>query len=243
MMIWGVVCLGGCSWSVSVDTPAPTSTGRNNSNSASGSAIETCLAAGYQVEKLSDGETSFNACIFPNGKYCAVESFAQDGCPMAVAVEEGPAEGSDPGETDADQPKMLLSTETIAAAEAVATEFAGQRLDADPWLTKYGSYAYQTLQDFPEVVTAIEQVKPDFDTMTLGTSFPSWVAAMEDNTKNLVLSGCTPHACGGSVVTAIYDPEAKIAYLLAEEEGRLVLYGTPPTPLRQLLFYAYSHKD
>lgn len=105
----------------------------------------------------------------------------------------------------------------------------------------YGEYNHETLKRHPEIVDAIVRVKPDFKKKDIATAFPNAFFKSKDGRILLILRGCTPHDCAGTVHVIAYDTLARKAYVLREKyDGEEVqLYGAPDQLIRQTLINVY----
>jgi hypothetical protein len=86
-------------------------------------------------------------------------------------------------------------------------------LENDPLLDKYGKYAYDTYKNNPEILTELKRIDSKFTDNDMGVSFPSKVAVFADGRKMILMEGCFPHACDGSVKVALYEPVNQELYL------------------------------
>lgn len=105
----------------------------------------------------------------------------------------------------------------------------------------YGEYNHETLKRHPEIADAILRVKPDFRKKDIATAFPNAFFKSKDGRILLILRGCTPHDCAGTVHIIAYDTLTRKAYVLREKyDGEAVqIYGAPDQIIRQVLINVY----
>jgi len=111
----------------------------------------------------------------------------------------------------------------------------------------HGEYAFETVDQYPWLVSEIEKVKDDFSVEYLGVSYPNRIV-FDDNDKYwLLLSGCKPHDCPGNGVAVAVNVEGlsktapiKIIYLedsAGSQSVRITGYGNPV--VAQYLYDSY----
>ncbi len=105
----------------------------------------------------------------------------------------------------------------------------------------YGEYNHETLKRHPEITDSILRVKPDFKKKDIATAFPNVFFKTKDGRMLLILRGCTPHDCAGTVHIIAYDTLARKAYVLREKYDReaVQIYGTPDQTVRQVMINVY----
>lgn len=105
----------------------------------------------------------------------------------------------------------------------------------------YGEYNYETLKRHPEIVDAILKVKSTFKKNDIGTAFPNGFFKTKEGRILVVLRGCTPHDCAGTVHIIAYDTLSRKAFLLREKYDReaIEIHGAPDALIKQLLINAY----
>ena len=132
---------------------------------------------------------------------------------------------------------------------AGAQSLDGQYVDGDPLLEQFGNYAFKGFGYFPNLPEIIQIAKPDFKPENIGVSFETAIFRKNNGKKLVIISGCTPHNCGGTKNIIVYDPEDIRAYVLAETgynyntgETSYRIDGNPPENIRNLLEYHYRNK-
>lgn len=115
-------------------------------------------------------------------------------------------------------------------------------IDDDKIIDSYGKYATNVLENSADILNAVIKIYPDFELDAVRTSFPTQVAVIERDKRNfLLVSGCTPHDCGGSENIIAYDLGNKKAYLLKENhQAEILIYGKPDALVMYLLLDYYQ---
>lgn len=106
-------------------------------------------------------------------------------------------------------------------------------------------YSYDILQNNPAIIDSVRKTKGDFKINDIGTSFPSAEKTLENGDSVLILSGCTPHNCGGTENFIAYNKKDNNAYLLVEKVSSsqgFEIFGNPSKEIRDLLISHYRNK-
>ena len=120
----------------------------------------------------------------------------------------------------------------------------GQYVDDASLIRIYGEYAFEALRRFPNLVETIRQAKGDFKTRDVATSFPTAIFEFNNGKKCVILSGCTPHDCGGTANFIVYDIQSRRAYVFKEnrDQNDFRIYGNPDENIKKLLIYHYRNR-
>jgi hypothetical protein len=108
---------------------------------------------------------------------------------------------------------------------------------------KFGGYFFQATARNPQLVGLIQQIKGNFKPEDMGTAFPNKFVDLNDGRTIVLMSGCTPHDCGGTENLAAYDLAGEKAYLLVEnsDSTKAYVFGSPDPAIRNLLLYQYLY--
>lgn len=112
-------------------------------------------------------------------------------------------------------------------------------------IKKQASYSYDELQSNLEIESSVRNIKEDFKLDDIGVSTPSATAKLKNGNEILILSGCTPHFCGGTGIIIAYNKSDKKSYLLKEKVGSAVgyeIFGNPPEETKDLLIYYFFYQ-
>ncbi len=105
----------------------------------------------------------------------------------------------------------------------------------------YKEYNFETFKRHPKILDAIKKVKPDFKTKDVSTAFPNHFFKTKDGRVLVVLRGCTPHDCAGTVHIIAYDTLTRKAFVLREkyDQAAVQIFGSPDDLIKQLLINVY----
>jgi len=111
-------------------------------------------------------------------------------------------------------------------------------------IEKQADYSYGTIESNPAILSSIQSAKSDFQLEDIGVSLPVATSKLKNGDEVLLLSGCTPHFCGGTGIVIAYDKTDKKSYVFKEKIGSGVgyeIYGNPSEELKSLLVYHFLH--
>jgi len=108
---------------------------------------------------------------------------------------------------------------------------------------KFGAYFFQAKARNPQIIGAIQRVKSNFKPEDLGVSFYNKFIQLDDGRMIVLLSGCTPHNCGGTENMVAYDFAGGQAYVLEEnsDSTKAYIFGNPDAGIRNILLYEYLY--
>ena len=112
-------------------------------------------------------------------------------------------------------------------------------------IEKQTDYSYDTVKESSAIENSIQKAKNDFKLNDIGVSLPVSTTQLKNGDKVTLLSGCTPHNCGGTNITIAYDNKNGQSYVLAERVGTAVgyeIYGNPSEEIKNLLVYYFLHQ-
>lgn len=138
---------------------------------------------------------------------------------------------------------------TKADIQSEANSFSGKLQDIatdESLLQQYGRYSFETFQKHPGIVSSVKVLNSNFSSDDMATGFPSTVATFNDRTL-VILEGCFPHNCGGTVQFVAIEPSTQAVYLFeptnigptTTESGKFNVYGNPDDAIRSAMFNAY----
>lgn len=124
------------------------------------------------------------------------------------------------------------------------TVLPGKSEDNSDLLNKYGKYAFETFQKYPDLVEKIKLLDNSFNSSQMDPSFPSHVYQLDNGKEYLALGGCTAHNCAGTKIIIIYNEKDDAIFMAKENdfETQLRIIGDPSEQERDLLIYFYFLK-
>jgi len=112
-------------------------------------------------------------------------------------------------------------------------------------IEKQTDYSYDTIKADPAIERSVRNVKSDFNLGDIGVSFPIATSKLKKGDEVLLLSGCTPHFCGGTGIVIAYNKTDKKSYVFKEKIGSGVgyeIFGNPSEEIKNLLVYYFLHQ-
>jgi len=112
-------------------------------------------------------------------------------------------------------------------------------------IEKQTDYSYDTVKGNPAIASSIQSAKGDFKLNDIGVSLPVATAKLKNGDEITLLSGCTPHDCGGTGIVIAYNKTGKKSYVFKEKIGSGVgyeIYGNPSEEIKNLLVYYFLHQ-
>ncbi|MCX6766968.1 MAG: hypothetical protein NT170_04320 [Candidatus Moranbacteria bacterium] len=112
-------------------------------------------------------------------------------------------------------------------------------------IEKQTDYSYDTIKADPAIERSVRNVKSDFNLGDIGVSFPIATSKLKKGDEVLLLSGCTPHFCGGTGIVIAYNKTDKKSYIFKEKIGSGVgyeIFGNPTEEIKNLLVYYFIHQ-
>lgn len=111
-------------------------------------------------------------------------------------------------------------------------------------IEKQTSYSYDILKNDPEAEFSIQNIKRDFKLDDIGVSTPSATTKLKNGNELLLLSGCTPHFCGGTGIVIAYNKSDKKSYMLKEKvvsAAGYEIFGNPSEEIKNILIFYYKN--
>jgi hypothetical protein len=112
-------------------------------------------------------------------------------------------------------------------------------------IEKQADYSYDTIKANPLMLSSIQKAKSDFQLEDIGVSFPVATSKMKNGDEIILLSGCTPHFCGGSEIVIAYNKADKKSYVFKEKIGSGVgyeIFGNPSEETKNMLVYYFLNQ-
>jgi len=142
--------------------------------------------------------------------------------------------------------KLTATSQTGATASSSAEDASssGEQAGDSKLLEKYGKYAFETFQRYPDIVDRIKGLDSGFVPSQMDPSYPSRIYRTGDGKNHLLLGGCTEHNCSGTKIIVAYnitDNEVSIG----KENGardQLFFLGDPNDEEKEIMTRFYLQK-
>lgn len=120
----------------------------------------------------------------------------------------------------------------------------GKKTDTPEILDKYGKFAFETFQKYPELVDQIKILDKNFAPSQMDPSYPSHVYRSDSGKDFLLLGGCTEHNCGGTRIIVIYNVIDNKVYMGKENSTgtQLQFFGNPGDHEKSIMINFYLQK-
>jgi hypothetical protein len=162
-------------------------------------------------------------------------------------------------ETSSQTTPALPQATSDASNQAAPASYPSTSQNSDPETTappiqtpsesfsieKQTDYSYDTIKADPAIESSIRNAKSDFQLEDIGVSLPVATSKLKNGDEILLLSGCTPHFCGGTGIVIAYSKTDKKSYVFKEKIGSGVgyeIYGNPSEEIKNLLVYYFLHQ-
>lgn len=145
--------------------------------------------------------------------------------------------------TVADQPAS--ATTSLPQSSQQTTPVQKPPVEGSFQIEKQASYSYDILKNDPGAEASAKNTKRDFELDDIGVSTPSATAKLKNGDEIILLSGCTPHFCGGTGIVIAYNKSDKKSYILKEKvvsAAGYEIFGNPPEEIKNLLIYYFFYQ-
>jgi hypothetical protein len=146
--------------------------------------------------------------------------------------------------TSSQNPSATQPTSQNSASSGITPPIQEPPISESFSIEKRTDYSYDAVKANPAIENSIRNAKNDFKLDDIGVSLPVATTKTKNGDEITLLSGCTPHDCGGTNIVIAYDNTNGKAYILAERVGTAVgyqIYGSPPEEIKNLLVYYFLH--